>query len=154
MKNLIERNDISENLKAQKAYIKFAELLRELKFKDLPNETVNLVNDELDNLNLISTTDKKFFSLIKDKENKILRLIENKHKIVPINYYRNLWMILGMSSFGIPLGVAFGFSVGNLALLGIGIPIGMAIGIGFGTYLDKKAKEEGRDFIKFYNNIT
>jgi len=53
-------------------------------------------------------------------------------------------MILGMSSFGIPLGVAFGFSVGNLALLGIGIPIGMAIGIGFGTYLDKKAKEEGR----------
>lgn len=144
MNNLIERNDISENLKAQKAYIKFAKLLKELRLKDLPTDTVIFVNDELDKLNLISTADKKFFSLIKDKENKILRLIENKHKIVPINYYRNLWMILGMSSFGIPLGVAFGFSIGNLALLGIGIPIGMAIGIGLGTYLDKKAKEEGR----------
>lgn len=144
MKNLIERNDISENLKAQKAYIKFAELLKELKLKDLPTDTVIFVNDELDKLNLISTTDKKFFSFIKDKENNILRLIENKHKIVPINYYRNLWMILGVSSFGIPLGVAFGFSIGNLAMLGIGIPIGMAIGIGLGTYLDKKAKEEGR----------
>jgi hypothetical protein len=144
MKNLIERNDISENLKAQKAYVKFAELLKELKSKDLPTETVILVNAELDKLNLIFSTDKKFFRLIKDKENKILRLIENKHKIVPINYYRNLWMLLGMSSFGIPLGVVFGFSIGNLALLGIGIPIGMAIGIGFGTYLDKKANEEGR----------
>ena len=142
--NLIERNNISENVKADKAYLKFTQLLNELELKKIPTETVILINNELEKLNLVSTTDKKFYSLIKDKENRIIRLIENKHKIVPINYYRNLWMILGMSSFGIPLGVVLGFSLGNLALLGIGIPIGMAVGVGFGTYLDKKANKEGR----------
>lgn len=144
MKKLIERNDISGNVKAEKAYTKFSELLKEFEFKELSIETVSLINDEIEKLNAISTSDKKFYNSINDKENKIIRLVANKHKIVPINYYKKLWMLLGMSSFGIPLGVVFGFSIGNIALLGIGIPIGLAIGVGIGTNLDKKAFVEGR----------
>jgi hypothetical protein len=49
-----------------------------------------------------------------------------------------------MSAIGLPLGVAFGVSVGNLGLLGLGLPIGMAIGIAIGTAMDKKALQEGR----------
>ena len=49
-----------------------------------------------------------------------------------------------MSAFGIPLGVAFGASLDNMAFLGIGIPIGMAIGMAVGAGMDKKAFEEGR----------
>jgi hypothetical protein len=36
-------------------------------------------------------------------------------------------MVLGMSAFGIPMGVAFGLSMGNIGLLGIGLPIGMGV---------------------------
>lgn len=49
-----------------------------------------------------------------------------------------------MAVFGVPIGVAFGFGLSNMAFIGIGIPIGMSIGIGIGAAMDKKAKEEGR----------
>ena len=65
-------------------------------------------------------------------------------KLVPKFYYRNLWMVLGMSAFGIPLGVAFSMSIKNMAFIGIGLPIGMAIGMIVGTNMDKKAFDEGR----------
>ena len=58
-------------------------------------------------------------------------------------------MVLGMSAFGIPMGVLFGLSIGNMGMLGIGLPIGMAIGVGLGSSMDKKAYNEGRqlDFV-------
>ncbi|MBT8322649.1 MAG: hypothetical protein KJO94_04145, partial [Eudoraea sp.] len=65
-------------------------------------------------------------------------------KIVTKNYYRNLWLALGMTVFGIPLGVAFGAAQDNMAFLGVGIPIGMAIGIGVGTAMDEQAKKKGK----------
>ena len=65
-------------------------------------------------------------------------------KIVPINHYRNLWMVIGMSAFGLPLGVAYGTSIGNIGMMAIGLPIGMVIGIAIGTNMDKKALADGR----------
>ncbi len=81
---------------------------------------------------------------MRSAELRILKLIEKEQKLVPKNTYRNRWMAIGMSVFGVPIGVAFGASLGNMAFLAIGIPIGMAIGIGLGTGMDKKALEEGR----------
>lgn len=144
MKTLIERQHILENLKATKAYQQLGKLLNALEVKDLPKETVDFINKEIDQLNAITDMDSNFTKAIKQKENSIIKLIEKKHKIVPINYYRKLWMVLGMSAFGIPLGVVFGLSIGNLAFLGIGLPIGMAIGIGVGSSMDTKAFNEGR----------
>ena len=70
--------------------------------------------------------------------------MEKEHKMVTKNHYRNTWLAQGMAAFGIPLGVAFGTSLGNMAYLGIGLPIGMAIGSAVGKRMDKKALEEGR----------
>lgn len=81
---------------------------------------------------------------IKKAQTEILKLLEKEEKIVPVNHYRKLWMIMGMSTFGLPIGVAFGLSMGNLGMLGIGLPIGMAIGISVGSSMDKKAKSQGR----------
>ena len=53
-------------------------------------------------------------------------------------------MVVGMSAFGLPIGVAIGLSIGNIGLLGIGLPIGMGIGIIVGRLMDKKALAEGR----------
>ena len=71
-------------------------------------------------------------------------MIEKELMLVPKNTFRNRWMAIGMAAFGIPIGMAFGVSMGNMAFLAIGIPIGMSIGIAIGTGMDKKAFEEGR----------
>ena len=49
-----------------------------------------------------------------------------------------------MSALGLPLGLIYGLSMGNLGLIGIGLSIGMATGIVLGTKMDKKAQKEGR----------
>ncbi len=81
---------------------------------------------------------------IRKSQSNILKLIEKELKLVPKNLYRSRWMAIGMSAFGIPLGVAFGTSLWNMGLLGIGIPIGMVIGMAIGSGMDKKAFEESR----------
>ena len=63
---------------------------------------------------------------------------------MPKKHYRNTWLAVGMAAFGIPLGLAFGATLGNMAFLGIGLPIGMVFGMSVGTNMDKKAFEEGR----------
>lgn len=53
-------------------------------------------------------------------------------------------MLFGFTAFGLPIGVAFGLSMGNIGLMGVGLPLGMAIGLAVGYLLDKKALNEGR----------
>ena len=81
---------------------------------------------------------------MKQKQASILKQIEKELKIVPINYYQNLWMIFGFTSFGLPIGVAIGLSLGNIAYLGVGLPFGFIIGNAIGSSMDKKALAEGR----------
>jgi hypothetical protein len=144
MKKLIERQNISENLKASNAYQQLGKLLNALEEKELSTESVDFINNEIQQLNSISVIDNYFVKATKEKENRIIKLIEKNHKIVPINYYRKLWMVLGMAVFGIPMGLIFGLSIGNYGMLAIGIGIGMAIGVGVGSSMDKKAFNEGR----------
>lgn len=144
MKKLIERQLVSENVKMVNRYQQLGKLLIALEEKGLPTETVDLINQEIEHLNSIAIPDKYFVKSVKEKENRIIQVVEKNHKIVPIHYYRKLWMIVGMSAFGVPIGLMFGLIAGNMGLLGVGFPIGMAIGIGVGSGMDKKALREGR----------
>lgn len=144
MKKLIERQTIGDNIKAYNAYQQFGKLLYALELRQLPGETISLLNHEIEQLNAIEVSDSSFVKAIKRSENKVVKFIEKEYKIVPKNYYRKLWMIMGISGFGIPLGVAVGLSLGNMGMIGFGFPIGMAVGVGVGSKMDKKAFEEGR----------
>jgi hypothetical protein len=144
MKKLITRQKIAENTKMANQYKQLEAILNVLEARNLPQETTDFINQEIERLNAIADADKSFARTIKNTENKILRYVEKKHKIVPQKYYAKLWLVLGMSAFGIPLGVAYGLVMKNMGLLGIGLPIGMGVGAAFGTYLDKKALNEGR----------
>lgn len=144
IKELKNRPDIDQHKKLYASYIQFDKLLMELRKKELPNETVNSINDGIDQINSVSESEKVLRRLINKTQSRIIKLIEKEHKLVTKNHYRNTWLAVGMAAFGIPLGVAFGASLGNMAFLGIGLPIGMAIGIAVGTGMDKKAFEEGR----------
>ncbi|MEO6818720.1 MAG: hypothetical protein ABI266_01105 [Ginsengibacter sp.] len=145
--NLIEvteNRNVTGDIKMNAAYSQFRHLLEELNKKELTPPIIETINQDVLALNatqLIGNNLKKF---VRKKQLKIVSLVEKELKIVPKNHYRNMWLALGMSAFGIPIGIAFGISIGNIALLGVGLPIGLAIGMGVGSKMDKKAFEEGR----------
>ena len=141
---LKERQDLSADTKTNRIYIQFGEFLNQLRKKNLPQNIIESVNQDIEEINASSSTGDDFRKLVKQKQTKIIKLLEKELKVVPKNYYRNMWLALGMSVFGLPLGVAFGVSIGNIGLLGVGLPIGMAIGSAIGSGMDKKALEEGR----------
>jgi len=144
IKELKNRPDIDQHKKLYASYNQFDKLLMELRRKELTNETVNSINDRIARINSVTGSEKELRKQIKNTQSGIIKLIEKEHKLVTKNHYRNTWLAVGMAVFGIPLGVAFGASLGNMAFLGIGLPIGMAIGSAVGTAMDKKAFEEGR----------
>lgn len=144
IRELKKKPNVGQNKKLISAYAQFDKLLTELKKKQLPDEIVNAINNEIDQINAISGSEKELRKQIKKTQSSILKLMEKALKLVPKNHYRNTWLAVGMAAFGIPLGVAFGASLGNMGLLGIGLPIGMVIGMAVGSVMDKKALEEGR----------
>ena len=119
-------------------------ILRDLDGRDLPDYVIKSINADIEEINSTDKTDYALHKLLKKKQKEIVTLLEKEMKIVPINHYRNLWMVIGMSAFGLPLGVAYGTSIGNIGMMGIGIPIGMGIGIVLGSSMDKKALADGR----------
>lgn len=141
---LKKREELSEFPKLIEIYTQFNEFINELNNRDFTDSTISFINREIEELNSETTNGNSFKKLIIKKQTRITKLIEKEYKIVPKNYYRNLWIVLGMAAFGIPLGVVFGIIMGNMGLLAIGLPIGMAIGFAVGAEMDKKAFKEGR----------
>jgi len=122
----------------------FQKLISELNKKDIPVEMASSINKDVDEINRFVGSAKDTSRLLSKRQTQIATMIEKELKLFTINYHRNKWLALGMSAFGLPIGVAFGLSIGNLGMLGIGLPIGMGIGVAFGMSLDKKAKESGK----------
>jgi len=136
--------NISNNITSDKSYIQFEKLISELNKRDLPNLLVDTLNPEIEEINAAILAEKRWKNVIKKKQFKILRQLEKELKIVPINYYRNLWIAIGVGGIGIPIGFLIGTGLGSMAFLGLGMPIGLGIGITIGMKMDKKAKAEGR----------
>ena len=141
---LKERSDISKDVKLSRIYTQFQELIKELKQRELPDKIVETINKDIEELNSTSLVGKELRKLTSQKQRKVLLLLERELKIVPKNHYRSLWMVLGMSIFGFPIGIAYGAAIGNVGLFPTGIGFGMVIGLILGKSLDKKALEEGR----------
>lgn len=144
LSELKRKEGIGQNEKLESAYAQLDKLLNELKKKELSEETEISINQKIDQINTFSESEKDLKKMIAKTQSSILNLLEKEHKIVAKNHYRNIWMSVGMAAFGIPLGVVFGTSLGNMAFLSIGLPIGMVIGMVVGSGMDKKASEEGR----------
>ena len=136
--------ELLTDTKTKALYDQLQQLLNELEKNKISAETVEKINRETAIINSTALRDKDLHKVMKQKQNDIIKLLEKEHKIVPKNYYRNLWMAVGMGAFGLPIGVAFGLLMHNIALLSIGLPIGLGIGVVVGSSLDKKAEAEGR----------
>ena len=141
---LRKRKGIGENIQLIDAYIQFEKLLTQLRKRKLPDEVVQAINTNIDLIDPDPGTEEDLRKQLRKTQSDILRLIEKELKLVPKNHYRNVWLALGIAAFGVPLGVVFGASLGNMGYLAIGIPFGLSIGLAIGTGLDKKAADEGR----------
>jgi len=129
--------------KVQEAIVQLQSLIDILCEKNLDSESRLKINAEIEEINNSALVESPLIRFIKKKQSSIIRLVEKESKLVPINYYRNLWIPLGLS-MGISIGVAIGLSVGNLGLMAVGLPIGIGIGSALGVSMDKKAEKEGR----------
>ncbi len=134
----------SEKFEKGEAALELELLLKDLKVRELPENTVASINEQIEEVNNLSPEAKNVSKKIKTAESRILNLLAKGPGIVPKNYYTTLWLPLGMSAFGLPIGTAIFAITGNVAFIGIGLPIGMAVGSYYGSSLDKKAEKEGR----------
>lgn len=132
--------------------VDFERLIAELTKRDLPDEIISAINNNLQEFNSFSGSDKMVLKQLKKVRRKILVLLEKKLKLVTKNHYRNLWLAVGMIVFGIPIGTAIGTSIGNMAFTGIGMVIGMIVGITVGTAKDKEAFEKGNQINLEFKN--
>jgi len=144
IKDVKYKESFQNDNKLSKLLNQFEVLINELKKKKLPENLVLFINSQIEEVNSIEDSKKSLKNKIKKNQSKIIQQVEKESKIVPKNHYRNTWLAIGMAAFGLPMGVAFGTSLGNMSFIGIGLPIGMAIGIAIGTNKDKQALEEGR----------
>lgn len=135
---------IDQSLKLTRKYLAFERLIAELKKMELPVTIVTAINIEIELINHFYGSETGLINQLEGAQKRILKLLEKQLNIVPNNHYLNLWMVLGMSAFGVPLGVVWGTASDNMANLAIGLPIGMCLGIALGGFLDSKAKREGR----------
>jgi len=141
---LIKRPAIVLDNKLNNKYFELEKLINELRNREIPIEISNSINQNVEEINSFSGSNKDLLKRLRKSQMRILKLIEKELKLVPKNFYRNRLLAIGMSAIGIPIGVAFGLSLGNMAFLGIGIPIGMVVGMAIGAGMDKKTFEEGR----------
>lgn len=138
------KSSFEENPKLAKPASKLRSLLISIEKKGIPASVESKINEIIQGVNDFPGPDPLFIKQINSAKTAILKLLEKELKIFPKNHFQTQWMVLGMSVFGLPMGVAFGMSLGNLAFLGIGIPFGMAIGIAVGNSKDKEVEQEGR----------
>ena len=67
---------------------------------------------------------------------KITKHLQKHHKLVTAGQYMGMW-----GGIGTGIGVAIGAALGNTSA---GMAIGAGIGVAVGSYLEKKAKKEGK----------
>lgn len=144
IKKLEPKSNLEQHKKLFQKYTRFERLLDDLRKKEIPDQVVELINQGIMQVNAVPEIGKEYSTQLKKTQAAILGLLEKEMGWVAKNHYRNQWLALGMTVFGLPFGVVFGMSLGNMGYLGIGLPIGMAIGIAVGSGKDKEAKEQGK----------
>ena len=137
---------ISLRPKAKKELESLKNLIQLLKQKNLKPETIRSINQiiESKNRSIQLLHPKKKYAALKEAKMSIFKLVEKEEQLTAKNHFQNQWIALGMTVFGLPMGVAMAISLNNWSFVGIGLPIGLAIGAGYGSQLDKKALEENR----------
>ena len=83
---------------------------------------------------------KSYFKMI----NRILKHLQERHKLITKGENFAIWIGIGIAIGG-GMGITFGVGSDNIGMgMPIGAGMGMAIGSAIGSYMDAKAKKEGK----------
>lgn len=141
---LKSRNNLDQTKGLEKLYTKYQSLIEELNDRAIPEDLMTQVNEQVVLLDGIEESGKVLKKEMQKSYARVLKLLREEINLVAQNYHRDQWMVLGMSIFGLPIGMGIASAIGNFGLFAAFMPIGMAIGIAIGAGMDKKAMEEGR----------
>lgn len=144
IESLKNRPEITTDEKLSKKYGAFRSLLTEINSREIPADVQSQINESIQRINAYNGPAKGLKKVLRKEKYGVIKVLEKELKIVPKGHYRNMWMAIGMSAFGVAMGTAFGVALDNMAFIGIGIPIGMSIGMAIGAGMDEKAAKEGR----------
>jgi hypothetical protein len=145
---MVNQPKIPENLnqhrKLEKSFNKLSLLVEELNKKEIPEEIQEQINQEIEQVDAFMGSDNQHAKFISSAYNEILKRVRKALGLVPKHYYQNLWTALGLSVFGVPLGIAYAATLDSPAMFSIGIAMGLPIGLAIGIGMDKKANKEGK----------
>ncbi|OSY88976.1 hypothetical protein WH52_04755 [Tenacibaculum holothuriorum] len=145
--SLIKKDELLTKKSFEKNFNKLTFLLEVLRTKNLSSETISIINKKIETINSFEGKPHKYSTKLVVQHHNITELVRKQHGLVTEKYYQNQWMALGMTVFGLPLGVIFSTALGNMAFIGIFFLPGMFIGAQYGKQKDKKALQEGKQLI-------
>jgi len=135
LRGLIAQTDKKSELKV---YRNFLAVLTSLLNRELEEEDIRSIEEELESLKLNEYSGKRRIYM-KRKLNVFKKFLMNHLSLISDGYYTAIGMILGMC-----FGVAFGSAFSEGSGITIGVSIGMLIGIVIGQNMDSHAEKEGR----------
>src|SRR5690606_35419909 len=115
IKSLKKRKSITHKRLNQR-YSQLDQLISLLRNQELGNEYVDWLNDCIQEINATSDDIKELKQVVYEKQNEILRLLEDELNLVPRKHYQNRWMLIGMVFIGIPTGILVGYTLKNIDL--------------------------------------
>lgn len=153
MMDIIKASEFLNTLRAQtdkkrerKVYNCFIRTLTSLEKRDLTENQLQLIEENLASLTLKTPTEnkKKYY---KQRLAEFKAFLKKEFSFTTEKHYTELGMIYGMifgTSIGLSIGVAFDPVFGTSIGLSVGTGIGMVFGMMYGARKDAEAKRLGR----------
>lgn len=131
---------------SEKKYLTFIkQIIDGLVLKNIAPEENNKIVLLFDTLQTVKdNTPKKMSNAIYKCYSELIKICYSDYTLVTKGYYRSLWLALGMSVIGVPLGALVYMLSKEIIYLSVFIPMGMLFGMAIGSSLDKKAEKEER----------
>ena len=142
---LKKNSHLTQKETTKKAFSDLEKTLVAYRGVELSENSIVKINDLVKSINSFQeSSERKYRRKLLINRSNIIQLIVKEHGIVPEKYYQKQWFVLGMVTFGIPIGIIFSTAIGNISMLAVGYPLGMLIGSMIGKQKDEKAKKEGK----------
>ena len=146
---MIHKPHIHQELASDKKYnrslSKLSSLIEAINQKNVPQSFSDLSNQKILELDRLTGPVRKHRKALDQTYQDLMTRARKELNLVTKNYYQNLWMALGLSVFGVPMGIGLSFALrGDISLMGAFLAMGLPIGLAIGAGMDKKAAKEGR----------
>jgi len=132
---LKQLKNVEHNQKLNKVYLYFLNLTTDLENRQLSLNVIDIINEEINNINKFSGTNKEVIKNIELSIKNVLITIEKELDIVLKQHYQRLWMIYGMI-----IGTLFSIIVTTIGYENTWytFPTGTSIGLLLGLIAGKK----------------